>query len=502
MRTFVAPILLAGVFSFAGLGVLHALRPFGRSPLHLLAALGLAYLVGVSVLGLIVIALLVAGVTPTLLTFTMVTLAVGVAGGLIGLRTAGRHPTAAPPPMLRADRIAIIAVAVLFGLFSIAALTQYTSAPMWNWDSWAIFGSKGLALLSFGALDERFFAGTPYTFIHQDYPLLIPVVEMLHYRAIGRADTQSVHVQFWFMLVAFPWALGYLASRTGRAIVWAPIALGAVAAPAIVTVMIGGLADVPVAIWVACGVLAMGIWVESGRRADLAVATILLAGAASIKNEGILAAAIALIVAAMVLVPERPRLRLRQLGIAATAFIIAILPWQVWAAGHGVPKDVKLGDALSPAYMVGHADRIPPTITELLRQLTDENRWSYFLPLALVAGIVAIVVRHARRAAAFYLLTAVGAFSALVWAYWTSPYPVDWYLTTSGFRVVGIVAGVSMAALVHLSGRLASLGSLGAAAPDGEVQPAEEPAKLQASDEPALTRHEGAPADLLAFWRT
>jgi 4-amino-4-deoxy-L-arabinose transferase-like glycosyltransferase len=283
--------------------------------------------------------------------------------------------------------------------------------------------------------------------------------------------------------------------------VWAPIALGAVAAPAIVTVMIGGLADAPVAIWVACAVLAMGLWIDSGRRADLAIATILLAGAASIKNEGILAAVIVLLVAAIVLVGERPRRRLRELGAAAAVFVIAILPWQLWAAAHSVPKDVKLGDALNPGYMVSHADRIPPAVAELLKQLTDESRWSYFLPLALLAGIVAIAVRRATRAAAFYLLTAVGCFVALVWAYWASPYPITWYLTTSGFRVVGVVAGVAMAAVVHLAPRLAALGPLGAMTPDVAEPPAdEERAELTAGDD-APARRERVPAGLLAFWR-
>ncbi|MEA2246257.1 MAG: hypothetical protein QOH46_786, partial [Solirubrobacteraceae bacterium] len=46
---------------------------------------------------------------------------------------------------------------------------------------------------------------------------------------------------------------------------------------------------------------------------------------------------------------------------------------------------------------------------------------------------------------------------ALVWAYWASTYPVDWYLGTSAYRVVSSVAAISMAALIHLTPRLAAL---------------------------------------------
>jgi hypothetical protein len=472
MRTTVAPVLLAGLFVVAGLGVLHAIRPFRRSITGLLAALGLAYLVGVSVLILIAIALLTAGVALSLPGFTILALAVALAGGLIGLR---RRPEplrdADVRPGGRADRIIVLGIATLFAAFALGALTQYTSAPMNDWDGWSIWTRKAIALFSFGTLEPAFWTAKPYVFMHQDYPILLPMIEMLHFRAIGRIDTQSVHVQLWFLLVAFPWALGYLASRCGRAMVWAPLALGAVTAPAILTVMIGGLADVPLAVLVACGVLALGLWIDRRDRADLAVAVILLAGAASTKNEGLLTAAVALGAAGIVLVARRPRRELKDLGIAVAAFAVAILPWQAWAATAGVPKDVKLGDALDPGYMLGQADRIWPAVAALAGQLADESRWMFFVPLAILAAAVAIYARQASRAATFYLLTGGGMFLALVWAYWASTYPIDWYLGTSAYRVVSGVAAISMAALIHLAPRLAALSPGPSAANGMEGEP-------------------------------
>jgi hypothetical protein len=507
MRTAVAPILLAGLFVAAGLGMLHAIRPFAIRPvrralLELLAAVGLAYLVGITVLLLIAIGLVVVGVGLTLPSFTALALGVAACGLVIGTRRSRDHPAFATArgTATRADRLVLLGSVVLFAAFALAALTQYTSAPLNDWDAWTIWTRKAIALFSFGTLEPAFWSAKPYVFMHQDYPILLPMLEMLHFRAIGGIDTQSVHVELWFLLVAFPWAFGYLASRTGRAVIWAPIALGAVSAPAVLTTMIGGLADVPVLVFTACGVLALGIWLDRRDRADLAVATILLAGAASIKNEGLVAAVVALAVAALVLTSERPRRGLRDVGIAAGCFLLAILPWQAWAAHAHVPKDVRLGDALNPAYMADHADRVWPAAAALHDQLLDESRWSYFVPLAIVTAVVALVVRRASRAAAFYLGTGAGIFAALVLVYWASSYPLAWYLSSSAYRVVGGSAAVSMAALIHLGPRLAALGPLGRTPRADEALATEAPVLQTAGDDREPQTPDRVPARL-AFWR-
>jgi hypothetical protein len=376
---------------------------------------------------------------------------------------------------------------------------MYTSAPTVEWDSWSIWARKAVALFEMKTLVPAFWSAKPYTFMHQDYPLLLPMLEDLHFKAVGRIDTQSVHVQFWLLLVAFPWAMGYLVARAGRAAVWAPVVLGATAAPAIATVLIGGLADVPVALFVGGGVLALGMWVDTRERFYLAVATILFAGAASTKNEGILAAAVALLMAGVVSFPERPRRALRDLAVAVVVFVLAVAPWQLWAASAGVPKDVNAGEGLNPIYLAKHIDRFWPSVKALVAQVADQSRWSYFVPLAIVVAVMAVLVRHATRAAAFYLLTAAGVFLSLVWAYWASPHPLDLYLAQSAFRVVDGLAAVTMATLAHVGARLAGLAPFAGAPaepPDGER------AALEAGEpEPIPAKRSLAPAGLLAFWR-
>jgi hypothetical protein len=508
VRTTLGPIFLAGLFVVAGLGILHALRPFAHRPLRgaiatIVGAVGLAYMIGVAAVILIAIALLVLGVTLSLASFTVLALAVAVVGLAIGMLRLRRTPgeLAAPARIAvpaRVDLIAIGVAVLLFGGYMLAVLTQYTSAPMAEWDSWTIWTRKGVALFTIGNLDPNFWASPAYTFMHQDYPLLLPMLENLHFNAIGRVDTQSVHVQFWFLMFAFPWALGYLAARSGRALIWAPVAMGAALTPAFITVMIGGLADVPSAVFVCAGVLALGLWVDTRDRFNLAVATILLAGAASTKNEGLLAAAVALVIAGVVSIPERPRRALKDWAVAVVVFGLAIAPWQLWAASQGVPKDVNAGDGLNPIYLFEHFDRFMPSVRALEAQIVDQTRWSYVVPIAIVIAAVAIFVRRATRAGAFYLLCGLAVFFSLVWAYWASPHPLDAYLAQSAFRVVDGLVAVSMAALVHLAPRLASMAPFAgveADPPDGET------AALEPGAETEAGRRTPVPAGLLAFWR-
>jgi hypothetical protein len=243
----------------------------------------------------------------------------------------------------------------------------------------------------------------------------------------------------------------------------------------------------------------MGLWVEGRRREDLAVAILLLAAAANTKNEGLLAAVVVIAAAAVVLVTERPRRRLLELAAGAAVFVVAIVPWQLWAASHHVPKDVNAADGLNPGYLFSHFDRFMPAVHALLDQITNQDRWDYFVPLALLAVGVALVIRRATRAAAFYALCGAGFFAALVWAYWSSKYPIQAYLDQSAFRVVDGLVGIGMAALAHLGPRL--VGPPALLLPDSEAPALAEAPEPQETTQPARARRDRVPAGLLTFWR-
>ena len=459
MRPVLGPLVVVALLMAAGLGLLSAVTPVLASWRRAIGAAGLAYLLGVAAVGIIDIALLAAGVSVDLPVFVVTCVAVAAGGGLAGWRL--RPARAAAAPRLAAGEARLesrwaIALGTLLAAFAVITLLRYVQAPLDGWDAWTIWNRKAIVLLNSGSIDPRLFTTPQFAFSHQDYPLLLPFLESIHYRAIGELNTQSVHFVFWTLLVAFPWALGSLASRGGRPLLWAPIVLAAATAPAYFTLLGTAYADAPLAIFLATGTLALGYWIEAGNRADLAVAIVLLAGAASIKNEGFIAAILVLVVAAIVTLRGVARRRRLELGVAALVFLVAVAPWRIWLAAHHVHGDVSLKRAVSPDVLLHSTNRIWLSIDALYFQLQNQGRWLYLLPLSLLVAGAAIALRICRRAAAFYLLSGVGFYVALVWVYWSSTNEIHWYLDTSASRVVEGIAAIAIAALLHLAPRLAS----------------------------------------------
>jgi hypothetical protein len=460
MRPVLGPLVVVALLTAAGLGLLSAFAPVLASWRRALAAVGLAYLLGVAAVGMIDIALLAAGVSVDLPVFVATCVAVAAGGWLVGrrLRPAPAQGDA-PPLAAREARLQArwaIALGALLAAFAIIALVRYVQAPLEGWDAWSIWNRKAIVLLNSGSIDPRLFTAPQFAFSHQDYPLLLPFLESIHYRAIGELNTQSVHFVFWTLLVAFPWALASLVARGGRPLLWMPIVLAAATAPAYFTLLGTGYADAPLAIFLATGTLALGYWIEGGSRADLAVAVVLLAGAASIKNEGFIAAILILVVAAIVTLRGVARRRRLDLGLAALVFVVAVAPWRIWLAANHIHGDVSLRRAVSPDVLLHSTNRIWLSIDALYFQLQNQGQWLYLLPLSLLVVGAAIALRISRRPAAFYLLSGGAFYVALVWVYWSSTNEIHWYLDTSASRVVEGIAAIAIAALLHLAPRLAS----------------------------------------------
>jgi hypothetical protein len=301
-----------------------------------------------------------------------------------------------------------------------------------------------------GHLTTDFFASSAYKFMHPDYPLLVPVFESIEYRAMGSVDTRAIHLQFWLLLVAFVLAILYLGLRRGTLLEWLPLAVVVAITPSVVSQIFKAYADIPTALFLAVGVLLLGEWLSTRDPKNLAVSVLFLAGAASTKNEGLVAAVIVLAVAATVSLATAGRRDLRLLLIAGGAFLAAILPWRLWLSAHGIHGDISLRKGLEPSYLSDRTGRIWPSVESLSDQVA-RGGWLYVVPIAASIALVCLLIRGRRSIAAFYLASGVLAFAALVWVYWTSPTaPIDAFLASSAYRVVEILAALSFAAILQL----------------------------------------------------
>jgi hypothetical protein len=450
-----------GAFLAAGSAVLLALDVY-RTSLGALAAAGLAYLTGLAVVMLSAIALLTVGVPFNLVVFAG-TAAVVTAGGVAVAWRRRRTflPRATPPRSgldawapRGVDGWALLIYVSLFAVFALTGLRRAWAEPLYAWDGWSIWARKAIALTHFDGLVTRFFGADAYAFMHPDYPILLPLLEAVHFRAMGSLDTQAVHVVFWLLLVAALWAMAFLASRITRPLIYAPILLAAALAPGVWEGVLSAYADVPMALFLAVGALLIGLWLAQGRPTDLALGALFLAAAASTKNEGLSAALAVLVASALVLAAEHGWRALRQLAVAGGAVVVAVLPWRAWVAAEGIESDFGV-ERLGPNFLLDRLSRLGPATQAIGANFADQNRWHYLVPLACSMAIICIARRsRASRIAAFYLASGILSTAFLLFAYWIGPFDLGWHIATSAQRVVAGPVFLALAALSQLSGDL------------------------------------------------
>lgn len=454
MRADFGPVVANLGFLAVGLAILLATRFVRWSPRAVLPALGLAYLAGVAAVTLTLVALTCAGVPFTLKSIAGTMALLAAAGLAWGWRRRDKGAPVTPTATAGADRWLVAVFLALFAVFVVVGVLRAHRQLLSDWDAWAIWTPKAIGLVRSDELVLGSFASPAYAFRHPDYPMLLPFFEAIHFRAMGGVDTQAIHVQLWLLLVAAAGALAFVAARLVRPVVWVPVILSALLAPGLREQVLLGYADVPMALFLGVGTLLVGSWLAVGQRCELAVGTLCLAAAAGTKNEGAVAALLVLLVAGAVVLGSRLPDRRTPLVLALVGFVAAALPWQIWTAAHGIKGDLELGKALDPGFLIDRSGRVWPAIEALELQLADQGRWTLIVPAGLALAVLGLVLRRGRGLATFYLASALLVFASLVWAYWISPYELQWHLRTSVSRVVTVVVVITMAAALHLPAQL------------------------------------------------
>jgi hypothetical protein len=428
----VAGLLGANALIFCiGLGLLPWLR-VARSWRELWSRCGLAYLCGLVATGILAAHLALVHVSFGWLALAL-TSAVSVLSGAWHLRGTER-------PLRTRPRWPVMGAAAALAAVLAEYARAFAVAPLNRYDAWAIWALKGHALYAFGWADPAVFAGSQYRFANLDYPLLLPSLEAVDFRAMGAFDTRLVHLQFLLFLVAALAALGtLLAGRVHALLLW--LLLGAVAlAPAVFDQLLTAYADLPLALVYAVGIAAAGRWLLTDERWALAVATLCFAGALLLKNEGTLFVAAAF--AGLFAAAYR---RWRPLALAAAVDVLVLLPWKVYVRAHDLGDiNYNLGDSLHPHKLgVG-----PIAFRTLGREMLDPRQWGLLAPIFAVLLVLA-ALRGARSLALFGAVTVLLSWLGLSWIYVISHFEYSSYLDSTKTRVVASVV-LAAAALTPL----------------------------------------------------
>jgi hypothetical protein len=415
-------LLLANALELVvGVGVATILR----------APLATAYLAGLAVVGIVSAHLALVHVSFGWLGLVLL----AAASAAVTWRLRPPWTRSWPTGLGRPSAWALVGLAGLLALL-VRAWPTFAAKPLDDYDGWAIWGMKARALAELGWADPALFASEVARTAHLDYPLLLPSLEAVATRAMGEFDPRTIHLQFLLLGVAGIAAVyGLLRDRTQPWVLW-PCVLALAAAPALSGQLLTAYADVPLALFVAAGLLAAARWIEDGEPRTLALATLFLGAACLTKKEGIVFSAAALLALGLATRRVKPIL------LSALAIEALLLPWQIWLAVHGIRSDTLLGfDSLD----LSHPGVGPASLRILLDFALALDEWPLLLPIFFVAVLAAA----GSRLAIFAWGWALVSFLGLTWIYVASETEYSLYLSFSGDRVVASVV-VGAAALTPL----------------------------------------------------
>ena len=303
----------------------------------------------------------------------------------------------------------------LAALLLALAAASFSVRPLFEWDGWAIWGTKAEALYFFGTATGPVFTGPAYAGIQQGYPLLLPALEATDYRAMGAADGSVIHLQLLLLAVAFAGGLVGLLWRRAPIELTCLCALAVLAAPPVLEQLASNYADIPLAFFVALGLVALARWLIDDEPAMLALAAIFLAAGALTKDEGAMFAAAAFIPLHALLALRDGRRALRLL-VAVGAVAAVLLPWRFFVSLHHLSAGgIQLSGVGHPGLLAAHAGRVAPSANALLGQI-GIARWGLLVPLIAIA-LVAAFVTGRKLLAWFAIAWLLLSFAAMVVVY-------------------------------------------------------------------------------------
>jgi hypothetical protein len=423
-------VLVNVLMTLVGFGLMMLLG-IVSTPRELLARAPLAYGFGLAATGILcsTLELIRVPVGPVALTIVAVA---SLGGGGFKLLTREREERRRPRPSPVSLGVGLLSVALALAL-ALHAAYAYAVRPLREYDGWVIWATKSRALYALDGARDAVFANEAYE--HPDYPLLLPTLEAIGFRALGEFDGTLLHLQLAGLALAFVGAAWTISRATASPAVTGLVILAIVSAPQVLIQLGWNYADIPVAMLCSLGVAALAGWLRAEERWLLATAVVFLAAGALTKSEGLMFA-LAAFAAALAVLALTQRSRLRPLLVGLACFVAAILPWRLYVLAHDLhPQDYELSNLLSPSFLADASHRLRPAATELLDQMTIWNNWGLLLPLAGCALLTALL-RGRYDMASFGALWLTLSFGGLLLIYWINELALDDNLFNTSYRTI------------------------------------------------------------------
>ena len=302
----------------------------------------------------------------------------------------------------------------IFSIFSIVTISMMFLAvcghsilmPLYEWDSFAIWGLKAKVLFYEG-LGSDYFQNPNLAYSHLDYPLLVPfLMSAGAFSSPGYMGEMTSKIIFPFLYLAFV-ILIYNAARWRLDRKHALLLTAVFAStPALVRWSGAGTADMALSFFYAGSIFYLIKFFDDGKFYNLAISIIFALCCALTKNEGLPLVIINFIV--LLIFSSKPLFSIKNLKapvLYISVFIILYLPWFFFSSN--IPKihENYLGQ-LTIAKIAGNIDRLSLIIPEMILQFSSIKSWGLVWILALLAGITGPVFFRSKAAFILWCLLA------------------------------------------------------------------------------------------------
>ena len=377
--------------------------------------IGIAYLLGVGIVALLLLAMSILGIRWSLVSVTTAYLAIAAILWAISLRRESKPASLVVRSSLDRLAAAVIDVATLLLIVCHGVLATLTRVG--SWDFWAVWGLKARVFLDYGGIDWTFLDHPYNDFAHSDYPLLVPLHDVFVLIFAGQWDDRWLGLLTTLFTAAFLLIVRDCLDEDLPAGTLAALATFGIASLALTEWI--GMAEAPLIAYGGAALLMMRRGFLYGDSTSLTTGSVLLGLAAFTKNEGL--ALIVAVAAAMLLVSWRSVLRLWPAIAIAT-------PWLLLRAVHGRATDLMAG---------GIGERmthLSARISELARALAVQ---SVHHPWFWIAAILALAAFPASLKRERFMAVAVAAqLLFFMVAYLITPLDLTWHVTDTWARLV------------------------------------------------------------------
>ena len=327
---------------------------------------GLAYLIGVALVGVTLSIELVLGVPFSAATILLTGAALALAAVALRRTLARWRPEL---PDARAQGVWLVTlmgvalvVVYLEALFRSARLSALSA-----WDAWAFWVPKAKAIYFFGGLDEQFFR----ELANPSYPPLVPALEAAAFHFMGSADAVTLHLQFWFLACGFVAAVAsLLAPRVHPLMLW-PCLLLVLVAPRVVGRNLDPQADFILDYFFALAALLVALWLVDREPWLLMATALLMAAAVMTKRDGQLLVA-CIVLAGAIATWQQWRFAWPRLGLVAAVAIGMLVPWRIWYSSRDLTGDLPSAGALA---LFDNLDRGWPALESAITTVLDYDLW-------------------------------------------------------------------------------------------------------------------------------